>query len=636
MSLDRDLVASALERYDVGEELGRGGCGVVLSGRHRQLGRIDAIKQLPRAFGADPAVRQRFLQEAKVVASLRHPHIVEIHDFVETGGLCLIVMEHLGGGTLWEWFTSSGVTVEQAVAVAIATCSALQCAHERGVLHRDIKPENLMFTDSGTLKVTDFGIAKVIGGSDALVTSKGEVLGTPAYMAPEQAQASDLGPHTDVYAVGVMLYELLSGRLPFEDTGDALALLYRHVYEEPEPLASVAPGVPYQVRDAVMRAIQRDTGARFASSGEFGDALGRAGDASLGSSWLTRSGVRVLAGSTTHRPAEGPPTRPAAPAPRAPVTEVTPGSDRAAGPPGTEGAAAAGPRPSRPSGAPVVRPVTAVHTGGEVAVDAPSIAVEPLSQAIERPPGPWRLVGASALLLLGALGLALIGIGSPSRSGSIPGLAVNGVEIDRGRVVADLADPLVLTGIPARAEGVSITLSVLGLAVGSADAEVARDGEGATATLDVAASRYVAGGTVTARLQLLGADGRRLAGPGSARSFSLRAQRPLWLTVPGAVGVLLGFYLAANVESLLRSLRRGRKRVVARIALTAIGAAVGLDVANLVWLGAGVEPTWPTLVACVALGGAAGSFVSEAGRRVHARRRFRLKRARSGAVPTRA
>src|SRR4051812_17427681 len=166
MMLDQRLVEAALPNYEIGGELGRGGWGVVLGGRHRELGRDVAIKQLPRAFAADPSVRARFLSEARVLASLDHPHVVPIYDFVEREGLCLLVMERLAGGTLWSRFTGEGVKMDDACAAVLATCAALQCAHDRGVLHRDIKPENLMFSANGTLKVTDFGIAKVVGGEE--------------------------------------------------------------------------------------------------------------------------------------------------------------------------------------------------------------------------------------------------------------------------------------------------------------------------------------------------------------------------------------------------------------------------------------------------------------------------------------
>src|SRR3989440_9534388 len=244
MAPDHEAVAAALPLYEVEGELGHGAWGIVLAGRHRQLGRDVAIKQLPREFGSDPAVRSRFVAEARLLASLEHPHVVPIYDFVEHGGLCLLVMERLTGGTLWSRARAGSVTPQSSCAVILASLSALHYAHQRGVLHRDVKPENLMFSAKGDLKVTDFGIAKVVGGPATVATRAGDILGTPAYMAPEQAQGGELTPATDIYAAGTVLYELLSDRLPFPEDSNPIAMLYRHVHEEPQPLETVAPQVP--------------------------------------------------------------------------------------------------------------------------------------------------------------------------------------------------------------------------------------------------------------------------------------------------------------------------------------------------------------------------------------------------------
>ncbi len=295
MTLDREQVARALPGYDVGDEIGRGGWGVVLRAEHRQLGRPVAVKELPRAFAADPGVRQRFVSEARLLATLDHPHIVPIYDYVEEDGLCLLVMELLPGGTLWDRFTTEGVPPESACSIVIAACSALHYAHGKGILHRDIKPENLLFAASGTLKVSDFGIAKVVGGAASMATRTGEVLGTPAYMAPEQAQGAELTPATDVYALGTVLYELLSGRLPFVDDGNAIGLLYRHVHEPPAPLAVAAPGLAPELAETTMRALAADPADRYETAEDFGVALADAAASALGTGWLAKSGIAVMA-----------------------------------------------------------------------------------------------------------------------------------------------------------------------------------------------------------------------------------------------------------------------------------------------------------------------------------------------------
>ncbi len=186
-SPDLERIEEALPAYEVGEVLGKGGFGVVVAGRHRQLGREVAIKQLPPDVGADPQARARFVSEARLLATLDHPHIVPIYDFVDHDGLLLLVMEKLTGGTVGSRFRAQGFTQQTACAVVVAACSGLHHAHAEGVLHRDVKPENLMFSSKEVLKVTDFGIAKVVGGVPT-ATQTGYVLGTPAYLAPEQAR----------------------------------------------------------------------------------------------------------------------------------------------------------------------------------------------------------------------------------------------------------------------------------------------------------------------------------------------------------------------------------------------------------------------------------------------------------------
>ena len=307
MTLDREHVARALPGYDVGEEIGRGGWGVVIRAQHRQLGRSVAVKELPRAFAADPGVRRRFVTEARLLATLDHPHIVPIYDYVEEESLCLLVMELLSGGTLWDRLTTDGVSADAACSIVLAACSALHYAHGKGILHRDIKPDNLLFAASGTLKVSDFGIAKVVGGTASMATRTGEVLGTPAYMAPEQALGAELSPATDVYALGTVLYEMLSGRLPFVDDGNAIALLYRHVHEAPTSLADAAPDLPAELVEITMRALAADPAERYENAEDFGVALADAATSALGAGWVQRGGIAVMATGRIGARISGPP-----------------------------------------------------------------------------------------------------------------------------------------------------------------------------------------------------------------------------------------------------------------------------------------------------------------------------------------
>ncbi|WP_375497925.1 protein kinase [uncultured Jatrophihabitans sp.] len=287
-------LAAALPGIEIGTELGRGGFGIVYGGRHKRLGREVAIKQLPPAFANDEEIRDRFVTEARVLAALDHPHIVPVYDFVEADGLCLLVMESLPGGTVWDVFRKEGMNPGHACVIVVAAAAGLHHAHVNGVLHRDVKPENLLLTANRHLKVTDFGIAKVIGGADAVATSSGDILGTPAYMAPEQAVGGNLTAAADVYAAGVMLYELLSGQLPYSQEGGGLAIVYRHLHEAPIPLQDTAPQVPRQVADVVMRALAREPADRFGTAEEFAVAIGEAAVDGFGGDWYSASGLRVI------------------------------------------------------------------------------------------------------------------------------------------------------------------------------------------------------------------------------------------------------------------------------------------------------------------------------------------------------
>jgi len=295
---DRDAVAAALPSYEIGHELGRGGWGVVLAGRHLRLGRHVAIKQLPHAFANDPEVRSRFVAEAQMLASLDHPHIVPVYDYIERDGLCLLVMEQLAGGTAWTRFTAEGFDPPATCAMVLCTAVALEHAHGHGVLHRDIKPENLLFTSDGAqVKVADFGIARVLAGGRTMATSAGQVLGTPAYMAPEQATGGPVTPATDVYALGVTLYEMLSGTLPFPRGDSALAVLYQRVHTAPTPLAMVAPDVPSGLAELVMWCLATEPTDRPATANAFALALAERATEAFGSGWLARTGLRASLGS---------------------------------------------------------------------------------------------------------------------------------------------------------------------------------------------------------------------------------------------------------------------------------------------------------------------------------------------------
>ncbi|HJV08535.1 MAG TPA: protein kinase, partial [Acidimicrobiales bacterium] len=558
MTLDRDVVAAALSAYELEGELGRGGWGIVIAGRHRQLGREVAIKQLPRAFAADPAVRARFVTEARLLASLDHPHIVPVYDFVELDGVCVLVMEKLSGGTVWSRFTGDGLSMATACAVALATCAALGCAHGDGILHRDIKPENLLFTDAEVLKVTDFGIAKVVGGNQTLATRAGEVLGTPAYMAPEQAQAKELSPATDVYATGMMLYELLAGKLPFPEDADALTTLYRHAFEPPAPLTDAAPQVPPALADVVMQSIATDPAARYPTAEAFGVALAEAATATWGPGWLSRGDTPVMGAS-----------------------KIVAATERASRPVAEAKAKAPETVAAKPPAPPTerVRASVAVRPPAQALDEIDAADLVPVHQVVKRPPNPAPLALVALALLVVTLALAFAGLGTPEYE-SGPALTVNGVAVGDEPVELDLADPVTIAGeLPG--PDVTLAFSAMGVPLGSATATA----DAGTASLDATGARYLVAGEVTAEVTF-----RSAGSTVGRRTFPATSSQSPLLTAPGIGGIVLVLFVAAYAESLLRARRRGRKVFTAQVGMAVIGALAGVALVIAAWLLGAGEP----------------------------------------------
>ncbi|MCK9878693.1 protein kinase [Frankia sp. Ag45/Mut15] len=277
MIVDRERVAEALPGYLLGEQLGSGAFGLVLAGTHRQMGRPVAIKVMAAMGTASPAAG--FAAEARMLARLDHPHVVRVYDYVEDRGLCMVVMELLAGGTLTR--QRAAMDPEQVCAVALAVAAALDHAHRHKVLHRDIKADNIMFAGDGTLRVTDFGIAKLFEGSGTTTTG---IAGTPAYMAPEQIEGGQLGPWTDLYALGIVLYSLFTGRLPFDPKLPLLVLLSQQVTEPPPPM----PGVAAPLAEVVLRMLAKSPADRPPDAATFALELASAATAVFGVGWTAR------------------------------------------------------------------------------------------------------------------------------------------------------------------------------------------------------------------------------------------------------------------------------------------------------------------------------------------------------------
>jgi serine/threonine-protein kinase len=204
--------------FRIERELGRGGAGVVYLAHDTKLDRSVAIKSLPAEMMANP--KARFSREARLLASLNHPNIATIYDeFEEAEGVGYLILEYVPGQTLGERIAKSGFKLEESLSIALQIADAVAAAHEHGVIHRDLKPGNIKITPEGKVKVLDFGLAKAVGGEAAdqqsTVTEPGRIIGTPAYMSPEQARGKPTDKRSDIWSFGCVLYEMLTGRLPF-------------------------------------------------------------------------------------------------------------------------------------------------------------------------------------------------------------------------------------------------------------------------------------------------------------------------------------------------------------------------------------------------------------------------------------
>src|SRR5450759_3281680 len=278
------MIGQTISHYRVIEKLGGGGMGVVYKAEDNELGRFVALKFLPNDVAQSPQALERFRREARAASALNHPNICTVYEVGQEPGRPFIVMEYLEGESLASRIARGQLELDQVLKLALEVIDALEGAHRKGLVHRDLKPANIFMTRSGHAKLLDFGLAKSFGrpldahgdlptlGSDALLTSPGLAVGTIAYMSPEQARGENLDERSDLFSLGIVLYEMASGQRPFE--GSTTAMVFDAILNrEPEPVTKTSPGLPLAFANVLARLMTKNPRDRYQSAGEVGGAL---------------------------------------------------------------------------------------------------------------------------------------------------------------------------------------------------------------------------------------------------------------------------------------------------------------------------------------------------------------------------
>jgi serine/threonine protein kinase len=258
-----DLIGKTLGQYQIIEEIGRGGMATVYSARQSSINRVVAIKLLPPNLLHDPSFYDRFEREVDVIARLEHPHILPIYDFGKAEGMPYIVMRYLKGGSMRDLIRRGLPNLESIEKPFTQVAQALDYAHQQGIIHRDLKPGNVMLDENGNAYLSDFGIARVLG-SDLTGSA---IIGTPAYMSPEQANGLPLDARSDIYALGVVLFELITGREPYQ-AETPMALLLKHISEPMPPASRFRDDVSPSIEAVILRATAKNPDDRYASAGD--------------------------------------------------------------------------------------------------------------------------------------------------------------------------------------------------------------------------------------------------------------------------------------------------------------------------------------------------------------------------------
>jgi len=260
------MIGKTISHYKILEKLGEGGMGVVYKAQDTKLDRIVALKFLPKHLLCDNEAKIRFEHEAKAASALNHPNITTIYEINEVEGECFISMEYIEGKSLKELIKEKTLSIEDILKIAIQIGEGLNTAHKKGIVHRDIKSDNIMVANEGLVKIMDFGLAKLRGASG--LTQTGSTVGTIAYMSPEQAQGIELDQRSDIFSFGVVLYEMITGQLPFKGEHPA-AIIYSILNETPEPLARYKRNVPEGLQIIIDKALEKNRDVRYQNMDDF-------------------------------------------------------------------------------------------------------------------------------------------------------------------------------------------------------------------------------------------------------------------------------------------------------------------------------------------------------------------------------